>query len=51
MVHLIPSRINYNACQIAELMFEEVYKHHEIPKNIISDHDILFTSMFWGHLY
>ena len=37
MVHLIPSRINYNACQLAELMFEEVYKHHGLPKNIISD--------------
>ena len=31
MVHLIPSRINYNAWQMAELMFETVYKHHGIP--------------------
>jgi len=51
MVHLTPSRINYNACQIAELMFEEVYKHHGLPKNIISDRDILFTSVFWTHLH
>ena len=28
MVHLIPSRINYNASQLAELMFEHVYKIH-----------------------
>ena len=35
MVHLIPSRINYNARQLAELMFEEIYKLHGLPKNII----------------
>ena len=51
MVHLIPSRINYNAHQLAELMFEEVYKHHRLPKNIISDQDVLFMSTFWGHLH
>ena len=31
-------------------MFEEVYKLHRLPKNIVSDHDMLFTSMFWRHL-
>ena len=51
MVHLIPSRINYNAHQIAELMFEEVYKLHGLPKHIISDRDVLFTSIFWEHLH
>ena len=51
MVHLIPSRINYNARQLAELMFEEVYKHYGLPKNIISDRDVLFMSTFWGHLH
>ena len=28
MVHLIPSRINYNASQVAKLMFENIYKIH-----------------------
>jgi len=51
MVHLIPSRTNYNARQLAELMFEEIYKLHGLPKNIISDRDVLFTSTFWGHLH
>lgn len=37
MVHLIPSRKDYNACEIAELMFEAVYKHHGLPKSIVSD--------------
>lgn len=51
MVHLVPSRTNYNASQLAELMFEHVYKLHGLPKNIISDRDVLFTSIFWKHLH
>ena len=51
MVHLIPSRINYNATQLAELMFEHIYKLHGLPKNIISDRDVLFTSTFWKQLH
>lgn len=51
MVHPIPSRTNYNARQLAELMFEEIYKLHGLPKNIISDRDVLFTSTSWGHLH
>jgi len=51
MVNLIPSRINYNARQLAELMFEKGYKHHGLPKNIVSDRDVPFTSTFWGRLH
>ena len=47
MVHLIPSCIDYNARQIAELVFEQIYKLHRLPKHIISDWDLLFTSTFW----
>ena len=51
MVHLCPSRTDYNARQLAELIFDEVYKHHGISKNIVSDRDVLFTSTFWEHLH
>jgi hypothetical protein len=51
MVHLIPSRQDYKAWQVAELMFEQIYKLHGVPKNIISDRDSLFTSVFWKHLH
>ena len=37
MVEVIPSRTNYKAHDIAELMFEHVYKHHGLPKTIVSD--------------
>ena len=45
MVHLIPSCINYNTSQLAELMFKNIYKIHRLPKNIISNHNVLFTSV------
>ena len=48
MVHLVPSHTNYNAPQLAKLMFEHVYKLHGLPKNIISNWDVLFTSAFWS---
>ena len=51
MVHLMASHTTYNARQMAELIYEEVYKHHRVPRNIISDWDILFTSVFWNHLH
>jgi hypothetical protein len=51
MVHLIPSRTDYTAPQLVELIFAELYKHHGLPKNIFSDQDVLFTSGFWKHLH
>ena len=51
MVHLVPSRTNYNASQLAELMFEHIYKLHGLPKHIVSDRDVLFTSTFWKQLH
>ncbi|KAL7280814.1 LOW QUALITY PROTEIN: hypothetical protein ACG7TL_005758 [Trametes sanguinea] len=51
MVHLVPSRTNYRAKDVAELIFAEVYKHHGLPKSIVSDRDVLFTSTFWTHLH
>jgi hypothetical protein len=51
MVHLVPSRTSYTARQVAELIFAEVYKHHGLPHSIVSDRDVLFTSLFWQHLH
>jgi hypothetical protein len=49
-VHLVPSRQDYRAREIAELVFSEVYRLHGLPKRIVSDRDVLFTSTFWQHL-
>jgi hypothetical protein len=47
LVHLIPTKQTYRAKDIAEVIFDRVYKHHRMPKNIVSDCDTLFTSTFW----
>jgi hypothetical protein len=41
-----PMKQTYRVRDIAEVMFDRIYKHHRMPKNIASDHDILFTSTF-----
>lgn len=51
MVHLIPSRTDYSAKEVAELVFLEVYKLHGLSKLIVSDWDVLFTSTFWDELH
>ena len=51
MVHLVPSRQDYKAREMAELIFAEVYRLHGLPKSIVSDRDTLFTSTFWTHLH
>ena len=51
MVHLVPTRQNYKAKDIAEVLFETVYKLHGLPERIISDRDSYFTSVFWDELH
>lgn len=51
MLHLVPSRVNYDSEDVAELVFAEVYKHHGLPRAIVSDRDTLFNSIFWIHLH
>lgn len=51
MVHLVPSRTDYRARDIAELIFDNVYKLHGSPEILVSDRDSLFTSGFWEHLH
>lgn len=51
MVHVVPTRQTYRATDVAELMFECVYKLHGLPERIISDRDSLFTSKFWKRLH
>jgi hypothetical protein len=50
MVHLIPTRQTYKAKDIAEMVFEHVYKLHGLPDYIVSDRDSYFTSIFWKEL-
>ena len=51
MVHLIPTKINYRARQIAEIFYDTIYKLHGLPERIVSDRDKIFTSIFWQNLH
>ncbi|EJD38758.1 DNA/RNA polymerase [Auricularia subglabra TFB-10046 SS5] len=51
MVHLVPTRTTYTAKDMAEVIFEHVYKLHGLPERIVSDRDTLFTSVFWRNLH
>ena len=50
MVHLVPTRQMYKAIDMAELIFDSVFKLHGLPERIISNHDSLFMSHFWKKL-
>jgi hypothetical protein len=45
----IPSE--YNACQVAYIFFREVFRLHGLLRNIFSDRDRRFLSMFWEELF
>ena len=43
--------IEYNAIQVAELFFREVFRLHGLSRNIISDMDSRFIGTFWRDLF
>ena len=49
--HFFPISIHYKAPQITELFFKEVFRLHGLPRNIISDKDSKFISLFWKELF
>jgi hypothetical protein len=51
MVHLVPTKQTYKAKDIAELIFDVVYKAYGLPEVIVSDRDSLFMSTFWQTLH
>ena len=48
--HFLPVRTDYSLDKLAELYIREIVQLHGIPKSIISDRDLRFTSRFWGKL-
>ena len=47
--YTIPTK--YNAVQVAEIFFREVFGLHGLPKNIVSDRDSRFIGTFWRELF
>ena len=51
MVHLAPCKASIDARGTAILFLEHVFRHHGLPKRIISDRDPRFTAQFWQSLF
>jgi hypothetical protein len=51
MAHFIPTKDNAMAQKTGRLFFTHVFKHHGLPKDIISDRNPKFTSKFWQALW
>ena len=50
MVHFVPTRDDTGAAVVAQLFFENVWRHHGLCRDIVSDRDTRFTSKFWAEL-
>ena len=49
-VHFVKSKTTDTAVDAADSFFENVFKHHGLPDNIVSDRDPKFRSEFWKRL-
>jgi len=49
--HFIPTKDEAMAQEIGRLFFTHVFKHHGLPKDIVSNRDPKFTSKFWQTLW
>jgi hypothetical protein len=49
--HFIPLAHPYSARTVAHKIFSEIVKLHGLPKSIVSDRDVVFTSIFWQELF
>ena len=49
--HFVPTTTTASAGQTAHLFFDTVFRHHGLPKKIVSDRDSKFTAKFWQTLW
>jgi hypothetical protein len=48
--HFIPVRSTCKEIDIAQVFMKEIFRLHGMPKEIVSDKDMKFTSNFWKSL-
>ncbi len=50
MVHYEPVKVTIDAPGLAKVIIDVVVRYHGIPKSIVTDRGLLFTSKFWSLL-
>ena len=50
-VHFNPLKSTYKVVDIAEIFLKEIFRLHRVPKIVISDRDVKFTSKFWKSFF
>ena len=50
MARFIPTNSSVTSKETADLFLREVFRHHGLPSNIVSDRDPRFTAKFWEAL-
>ena len=51
VAHFIPVKSMHKTDDIAKIFMKEIFKLHGLPKAIVSDRDVKFTSNFWKELF
>jgi hypothetical protein len=49
--HFIPLKTTHKEANVVDIFMKEVAQLHRIPKTIVSDRDLKFTSNFWNGLF
>lgn len=49
--HFIPISHPYTAASVAQCFFDNIFKLHGMPRSIVRDRDLTFTSLFWKELF
>ena len=50
MIHFISINFDVTVKQAAQLYYQHVWKHHDLPINTVSDYEFQFVSHFTQHL-
>jgi hypothetical protein len=51
VAHFIPVKFTHKTTNLADVYMREIARLHGIPKTIVSDRDLKFTSKFWKGLF
>ena len=49
--HFVPIKSTFKSINNAEIFMKENFRLHGIPKMVILDRDVKFTSRFWKELF